>query len=317
MTRNTPVKDMAASVHDRLLTLAKDSARPFGEVLQYFAMERFLYRLSVSSQRDRFILKGALMLRAWDAPLARPTMDIDMLGRMDNSLETVVAAVRDCLAAEVPQDGLTFDPESVRGQGIAPGAEYTGVRVLFNGRLGERTRLSMQVDVGFGDLIVPGPAPVRFPTLLDFEAPSLLGYTPETTVAEKFQAMVELEMANSRMKDFYDLWSLARARRFEGALLAKAIAATFGNRGTPIPPVAPVALTLVFADNATKQTQWRAFLRKSRLEADDLSGAVRVIAAFVMPPAEAAAHGRSFTDTWVPGAGWGPAGARPSGRATR
>jgi hypothetical protein len=299
---------MAASVHDRLLKLAKHSGKPFGEVLQYFAMERFLYRLSASHLRERFILKGALMLRTWDAPLARPTMDIDLLGRMENSVETVVAAVRDCLAVEVPDDGLLFDADSVRGQQISPDAEYAGVRVLFTGLLGERTRLSMQIDVGFGDRVVPGPVSIRFPTLLDFDAPSLLGYTPETTVAEKFQAMVELEMANSRLKDFYDVWALARGRSFEGTILAQAIEATFGNRGTPLPTQAPIALTAAFAENETKQTQWRAFLRKGGLEAEDLPGVVRVIADFVMPPTEAAADGRAFTAKWVSGSGWEPTG---------
>jgi hypothetical protein len=304
VTRGTPVKDLAASVHDRLLRLAKDTGRPFGEVLQYFAMERFLYRLGASPQRNRFILKGALMLRTWDAPLARPTMDIDLLGRMENSVQAVVAAVKDCLGAVVPRDGLTFDTDSVKGVEIALDAEYTGVRVLFTGLLGERTRLSMQVDVGFGDPITPGPAPVRFPTLLDFDAPSLLGTTPETTVAEKFHAMVELEMANSRMKDFFDIWMLARTRRFEGGLLARAIEATFRSRSTSLPVQVPVALTGAFAENAAKQVQWRAFLRKSRLESDPLAPAIQVIAGLVMPPTEAVALGAAFAGTWVPGSGW-------------
>lgn len=304
MTRKTPVKDVAASVHDRLLRLAKDSGRPFGEVLQYFAMERFLYRLSVSPQRDRFVLKGALMLRTWDAPLARPTMDIDLQGRMDNAAGAVAAAIKDCLAVEVPRDGLSFDPESVEAQQIALDAAYTGVRVRFTGRLGERTRLAMQVDVGFGDPIVPGPVDIRFPVLLDFDPPMLLGYTPETTVAEKFQAMVELDLANSRMKDFYDLWMLAGTRGFDGATLARALEATFRNRQTPLPRELPTALGPAFSGDEGKQVQWRAFLRKGRLESASLAEVTAAIARLVMPVSEAVALGRPFTRTWVPGQGW-------------
>ncbi len=310
MTRKTPVKDMAASVHDRLLRLAKDSGRPFGEMLQYFAMERFLYRLGVSSHRDRFVLKGALMLRTWDAPLARPTMDIDLLGRMNNAASAVAAAIRDCLVVEVPPDGLSFDPVSIEAQEITLDAAYTGVRVRFTGRLGERTRISMQVDVGFGDPVVPGPADVLFPVLLDFDRPHLLGYTPETTVAEKFQAMVELDLANSRVKDFYDLWMLARTRGFDGATLAQALEATFRNRRTPLPQVAPTALGLAFSGNDGKQVQWRAFLRKGRLEAASLAEVTAVIARLVMPVSEAVAQGRPFDSTWIPGTGWTPAEVR-------
>jgi hypothetical protein len=304
VTRKTPPKNVAASVHDRLLRLAKDSGRPFGEVLQYFAMERFLYRLSVSPQRDRFVLKGALMLRTWDAPLARPTMDIDLLGRMDNAASAVAAAMKDCLAVDVPRDGLSFDPESVEAQQIALDAAYTGVRVRFTGRLGERTRLAMQVDVGFGDPIVPGPVDVRFPVLLDFDPPVLLGYTPETTVAEKFQAMVELDLANSRMKDFYDLWMLAGTRGFDGATLARALEATFRNRRTPLPQGLPTALGSAFSGDEGKQVQWRAFLRKGRLGSASLADVTAVIARLVMPVSEAVALGRRFEGGWVAGRGW-------------
>ncbi len=304
MTRKTPVKDVAASVHDRLLRMAKDSGVPFGEVLQYFAMERFLYRLSVSPQRDRFVLKGALMLRTWDAPLARPTMDIDLQGRMDNAASAVAAAIKNCLAVDVSQDGLSFDPESVEAQQIALDAAYTGVRVRFTGRLGERTRLVMQVDVGFGDPIVPGPVDIQFPVLLDFDPPMLLGYTPETTVAEKFQAMVELDLANSRMKDFYDLWMLAVTRQFDGATLARALAATFRNRRTPLPQTPPTALGPAFCGDEGKQIQWRAFLRRGRLGSASLAEVTAAVSRLVMPVSTVVAQGKPFAGTWVPGRGW-------------
>jgi hypothetical protein len=225
------VKNLAASVHARLQNHARATKRPFQELLQYYAIERFLYRLSKTPHRERFVLKGALMLHVWKAPLARATKDLDFLGRLDNSLENLEGAIRQVCAADVEPDGMVFDAATVKTERIKEDSDYEGVRVRFVGLLG-RARVAMQIDVGFGDVVTPGAETITYPALLEFPAPELSGYPRETVVAEKFQAMVYLRTLNSRMKDFYDVRLLASQYAFDGALLAKAIAATFANRDT-------------------------------------------------------------------------------------
>src|SRR5262249_51496662 len=183
-------------------------------------MERFLYRLSTTRHRARFVLKGALMLHVWEAPLARATKDIDFLGRLDNSLDNLEGVVREVCTADVEPDGMMFDAATVEIERIKEDADYLGVRVRFVGLLG-KARVAMQIDVGFGDVVTPGAQDITYPTLLDFPAPALSGYPRETVIAEKFQAMVYLRTLNSRMKDFYDVWLLARKFAFDGAIPAK------------------------------------------------------------------------------------------------
>ncbi len=223
-----------------MLNLARETNHPFNELLQYFAIQRFLFRFSRAPYVEKFVLKGAQMLQAWEAPLARPTMDIDMLGRVTDTIENLESIVRECAAIEVEPDGVEFDLQSVRGEQIVKDSEYQGVRIRLRGALG-KIRLSVQLDFGFGDVIVPEPMWVELPDMLGLGAPRMLGYTPESAIAEKFQAMVALNIANTRIKDFYDIWSLSRAREFDGATLAKAIAATFNRRATPLPEEAPLA----------------------------------------------------------------------------
>ena len=182
------VKNIVASVHQRLLNKAKESSRPFNELLQYFAIERFIYRLSKSPHADKFILKGALMFAAWYRPASRPTMDIDLLGKIDNSLEVITATIKDPCLMDVEADGISFNAETVAAVRITEDAEYEGVRVRVHGSLG-KARVSIQIDIGFGDIIVPNPSTVLYPAILDFPAPELKGYTMESTIAEKFQAI--------------------------------------------------------------------------------------------------------------------------------
>jgi hypothetical protein len=297
--------NVPASVHHRLLNLARETKRPFNELLQYYTMERFLFRLGASGHADRFVLKGALMLRVWNLPLARPTMDIDMLGRVPNSVDGLVEIIRQCLAVETPDDGVSFDTKSVKGEAITLDKKYHGVRIRAYGRLGN-ARLSLQLDFGFGDAVVPGPVEIEYPELLDFGKPHLLGYTPESAIAEKFQAMVELDMANTRLKDFFDLWKLSQTLHFDGSILAAAMTATFRQRGTPLPTLPPPALTESFFADPTKQSQWSAFLRKGRLEAEAgmLTEIVKEIADFLLPPAYEAANGNPFGKGWQPRGPW-------------
>ena len=209
--KDRPIKNLAASVHRRLLDKARHSGRPFNELLQYFVMERFLYRLSRSKYAKNFVLKGALMLNVWEtASLPRPTLDIDFLARrIGNDVDSIVRAVREICDQPVDADGITFDPSTVQGEQIAKEAEYEGVRAHLKGRLGN-ARLSIQVDVGFGDVVIPAEEKTTYPTILDFPAPHLRAYSMESTVAEKFEASVRHGDVNSRMKDFFDIWFLSQ-----------------------------------------------------------------------------------------------------------
>jgi predicted nucleotidyltransferase component of viral defense system len=298
--------NMPASVHNRLLNLARETKRPFNELLQYYAMERFLFRLGASEHADSFVLKGALMLRVWNLPLARPTMDIDMLGRTPNSVDDLAEIIKQCLTVETPDDGVSFDATSIKSEPIALDKKYQGFRIRVRGNLGN-ARLSLQLDFGFGDIVVPGPVEIEYPELLDFGKPHLLGYTLESAIAEKFQAMIELEMANTRLKDFFDLWKLSQTLHFDGSILASAMNATFRQRGTPLPTSPPPALTEIFSADLTKQSQWKAFLRKGRLESEAgmLAEIVKEIADFLLPPAYEAANGGPFRKSWPPGGPWG------------
>ena len=253
-----PARDVAASVRQRLLNKARSDHRPFGELLQYFAMERFLYRLSLSEHNERYILKGALMLQVWGSSEIRPTMDIDLLGSTHNEEADAVSQVRDMLNVDVQEDGLRFDPTYIRTERITEGAEREGIRIRFKGTLGT-AQIHMQIDIGFGDVVYPGPEVAQLPALLDFPAPRLIGYSRESTIAEKLEAMVKLGMLNSRMKDFYDIWLLSRQFDFDGARLTEAVRLTFDRRGTALSQTVE-AFTGTFAD--AKQVQWSAFLNR-------------------------------------------------------
>jgi hypothetical protein len=302
-------RNVAASVHQRLLNRARAEERPFNELLQYFALERFLYRLGRSPYRDQLVLKGAMMLTAWGGVFPRPTRDIDLLGRMDNAVSHVVSIIQEICEQDAMDDGLHFAAETVSGERIIEIADYEGVRIRFTAYLGS-ARIPMQVDIGFGDSVVRGPTPIRFPTILDFPPPELQGYSRESTIAEKLQIMVRLGEVNSRMKDFFDIWLLATRFHFEGAVLAQAIGETFRTRRTAIPH-SPVAFSDAFAQDPDRQVQWEAFLRRYRLQGSmsapaTLYGAVQVIVAFLQPVIQALAEGKPFDRTWSPGGPWSP-----------
>ncbi len=257
------VKNMGASVRQRLLNYAKANGRPFAEVLQYYAMERFLYRLSMSPHVEAFTLKGALLLTAWQAPISRPTMDIDLLGRTDNAVDAILALIREISQVEVTDDGIVFDLASFAGEVIREDADYSGVRTTFVGRV-DNARVHMQIDIGFGDVMTPGPETLTYPTILDFPAPTLSGYSRETVVAEKLQALVQLRMLNTRMKDYFDLWLLIRQPELSSEVLAEAIKRTFANRGMEL-DLDPIGLSSAFGNDPAKQMQWSAFVKRARL----------------------------------------------------
>jgi hypothetical protein len=302
--KKRPIKDLAASIRQRLRNNAQQTARPFQEVLQYFAIERFLYRLTQSPHADKFILKGALMLTAWRAPASRPTKDIDLLAQMDNTVDAVLPVIRDICNQETEPDGLVFDSDSLRGVVIREDADYEGVRVLFPAQL-ENARVQMQIDLGFGDVVFPAATLTDYPTILDLPAPKIRGYSRETVVAEKFQAMVMLGQFNTRLKDFFDILLLSRHFDFDGPALANAVAETFANRKTPISPQ-PIAFTMNFAEDPAKNAQWRGFLQRSRLEnmPPELSKVVAALAVFLTPVAEAVQATQAFDQFWPAAGPW-------------
>ena len=296
------LQNVSASIHQRLLNIAKETGRPFNELLQYFAMERFLFRLSRSTHANSFVLKGALLFRVWDTPDSRATRDIDFLGYVDNSPETLVNIVRDICAIADPNDGLSFDAESVVAQRIKEDADYEGVRVRFRGQLGN-ARIHMQVDVGFGDLIHPGAVQANYPTLLELAAPSLQTYPPETVIAEKSQAMVHLGSLNSRMKDFYDIWRMSRQFDFEGKTLSEAIQRTFNNRGTEFVVFGDLARELLESEDI--KTQWLAFRRRVPVEApDSFADVLAPISEFLTPVFATIIASQAFAKYWKAPGPW-------------
>ncbi len=302
------ITNQAASVHQRLLNLAKSSGRPFNELLQFYAIERFLYRLAQSQYHDRLVLKGALMLLVWKTPITRPTRDIDLLGRISNDLESVRSVIADICRQAVEDDGLVFDPSSVTTARIAEDADYEGVRAKFDGHLG-KARVAMQIDLGFSDVITPAPVAINYPALLGQSSADLMAYSRETVIAEKLEAMVSLGQLNSRMKDFFDLWLLARTQDFEGRIVADAISRTFAHRHTQV-VVNPICFTDDFATDRAKAVQWAAFLRNGNLADAPTSfhEVTATIRAFLSPVIGALAANAEFSMNWhAPG----PWGSRP------
>ena len=282
------VADLAASVHQRLLNQSKARGVDFNLLLTRYAIERFLYRLAQSPFVDQFVLKGAMLLQVWLPEAGRPTRDLDLLGFGDLSadrLRQIFAAICD---QTVATDGVRFLANSITVQPIRQQDEYRGQRMTVNGYLGT-ARLYLQVDVGIGDRLTPPVEWIEYPVLLDLPRPRLRAYRAETSIAEKLHAMVVLDLQNSRMKDFFDVWRLAQMHSFAGRLLAAAVHDTFERRQTAIPAGMPMALTSAFAQNPAKARQWKAFLKKSSLHhiAEDLPSVNEAIARFLGPVLEA------------------------------
>ncbi|MCK5509576.1 MAG: nucleotidyl transferase AbiEii/AbiGii toxin family protein, partial [Desulfobacterales bacterium] len=295
-------KNIPASIRQRILNRAKGDRRPFNELLQYYAMERFLYRLSQSAHATRFILKGALMLRVWRSPELRPTMDIDMLGRTSNKEADIIAQILDILSMDVEADGLAFDADSIQTERITEDADYEGIRIRFRGAL-DSARINMQVDIGFGDVVYPEPEELELPTMLDSPAPRLLCYSRESSIAEKFETMVKLGVLNSRMKDFYDIWLLSLQFDFDGAKLADAIRLTFEKRSTAL-PTEIAAFTEPFID--AKQIQWTTFWK--RLQQDHVPVSFREVTTavdgFLTPVVAALSSGKPSPTNWIASGPW-------------
>ncbi len=303
MTKGKP-KDIAASVRQRLQNLARERKEDFQLVLSRYALERLLHRIGQSLHRDRFVVKGAMLFHLWTDQTYRPTRDIDFLAHGDHSVTHLEGIFREVCNQAVEDDGVIFESESVTGSIIKPDQEYQGVRVVLQAKL-ERARIPVQIDIGFGDVVTPAPQQVQYPSMLGFPTPVVSTYPRETVVAEKFQAMVMLGMANSRMKDFFDLWLLSVSFEFDGEVLAQAIQATFERRRTPLPGTIPTALSADFYDDDSKQKQWKAFISKGRLATPPpLPDLIAGMRAFLLPPVEAIRTGQGFPKRWLPPGPW-------------
>lgn len=296
------LKNIAASIRQRLLNIARADKRPFAELLQYYAMERVLYRLSQSQHANSFILKGALLLRVWNSLENRSTKDIDMLGKTSNNESAIIAQFKEVLQLDIEPDGLYFDLQTIHTEPITAEADYKGTRVLFQAFL-DTARISIQIDIGFGDVVYPKPQIAEIPTILNSPVPRLLCYSRESAIAEKFNAMIQHGELNSRIKDFYDIWLLSRQFNFDGTVLAKAITLTFNNRNTDMPSRI-VAFSNEFASD--KQAQWIAFRKRLNLENSpvEFNEIITATRAFLAPVASAILTDEAFTQNWIAPGAW-------------
>lgn len=297
------LRNIGASIRDRLLNKARAEKLDYNLLLTRYTLERLLYRLSISAHRDSFLLKGALLFDLWFDVPHRPTHDADFLGFGSAEIPRVEEIFREICRIDV-KDGIEFKPDSVKAAEIRKEANYAGVRVMLLGLL-DSARCPAQIDIGFGDAVVPGPEEALYPIILsDMPEPYLRAYPRYTVVAEKLEALTSLGMLNSRMKDFFDLWVLAKYSDFEGEILSRAIAATFERRRTPFPSGVPIGLSDEFVTDAPKGRQWQAFQRKNAIDPMPLAEVIADLRTFLLPVLESATANASYGFTWRAGDGW-------------
>jgi len=299
------IKNIEASIKALLQNKAKEKNRPFSEILQYYGMERFLYRFSKSIYVDKFILKGALLFTMWRFPERRITLDIDFLAHFDNQVDSIEKVIRTVCNVVVVSDGLVFDSGTVKGQRIKEESEYEGVRVKFVGFL-DRSRVSMQIDVGFGDIIYPSPEIYEYPVILDLPKPYLKGYSLESVISEKFEAMIKLGLLNSRMKDFYDIWLIMHQFDFNGLNLSEAIKRTFTHRKTDFPKEHPIFAEEIYDEKSDRQILWNAFLKKGDIKnvPEKLAIIAVEIERFLIKPLNAINKLQRFEEKWKAPGPW-------------
>jgi len=266
--------------------MAHENSQPFDVLLTRYVLERLLYRLSLSRHTDRFVLKGAMLLTTWLPRTDRGTRDLDLLAFGDSGEERILGIFRDIMSIDV-DDGITFDPDSLQASRIREELDYGGLRLRGTAMLAS-ARLAVVIDIAFGDSVEPGVETISYPTLLDQLPLKLHAYAPETVVAEKFQAMVALGRANSRMKDFYKVWALSRTFNFASERLVRAFAATFARRKTTIPRDVSDALTADFAKDPAKQRQWATFASDIVDAPIEVDRVTRDISSFLMHAAQLA-----------------------------
>lgn len=303
---NKSITNITASVKERLSNISRRTRDDFNALLTRYCAERFLYRLGLSRYSNRFILKGASLFILWSGNIHRATKDVDLLGLDKCTLDEITLIFREIISVQVPyDDGMFYNPDSIVTSLIREDRLHDGIRVCLMGMLGT-ARIPLQVDIGFGDGASPEPRRETFPALLDYPGPDIIAYSMYTAIAEKFEAMVELDMTNSRMKDFFDICLLTHMFPFEMDIMRQAIVATFKAREKSIPLTAPVAFTKKFYKDAQKQTQWTAFIKKARPKErlGSLADVVVEISNFLLPVLQSYADEKDMKSTWTPGTGW-------------
>ena len=302
MTRKEPPRNVGASVRTRLTERARARHENVQLTLTRYAIERLLYRLSLSPYRNHFVLKGAMLFSLWAPAPYRSTGDLDLLGSGEPSPERIRTLLREVISMPVTDDGVSFSPEALRAEPARLEDQYSGVKITVTASIAGAV-LPIHIDIGFGDVVTPGTQEIEYPSLLDLPKPILRAYPPETVIAEKFQAIVVLGMGNSRMKDFFDIWAISETFSFESGPLREAVQATFARRQTEWPTDVPIALTDAFTKNPAKQAQWQGFMRRTAfaLSPPPLADVTERITTFVSslvptePPAEL---------TWTPPGPW-------------
>ena len=297
-----PIKNHSASVRAKLENAAKASGRGFSEFLLFYSIERFLYRLSLIPEGASFVLKGGVMFRIWDAETPRPTRDLDLLSYDTNDSKELSRIMSLACAVSFDEDGIVFDPKSIKATKIKEDADYEGVRIKLEGKLGT-AKTPIQIDIGFGDVVVPHPITIDYPTVIDLPAPRLKTYTKESVIAEKLQAMVFLGSMNSRMKDFYDIWFLASKFDFDGKSLGDAVSKTFKLRKTNL-EVDPIALCSEFASDSQKQVQWNTFYVKLMVDRGDenrpdFTEIIQKLRIFIRPLLVSLSERQVFNQQWL------------------
>lgn len=296
MSNTNPI-NLSASVRQRLLNLSRERREDFQYILTRYGVERLLFRLSQSDYKSKFILKGATLIRIWSGKEYRPTRDIDFLGYGEYSEEELIEIFRNICSIDVESDGLNFDLDSITVENIRADNEYAGNRIKINSTI-ENTRIRIQIDLAYGDAVIPSVKKIKYPTLLDFSAPNILIYPPESVVAEKLHALISLGIANTRMKDIYDILELSRIFSFNGNKIMMAIKKTFDRRKTVIPSDIPIAFTEKFIN--AKNQNWKAFLSRSGLENDSIlfSDIINELSLFILPILDAFTKKSNFPKKW-------------------
>ncbi|MCK4642553.1 nucleotidyl transferase AbiEii/AbiGii toxin family protein [bacterium] len=290
--------DLIQSIKQRLLNLARSNGEDYNHVLVLYGIERFLYRLSLSKYANLFILKGALLLYCLKGNTHRMTSDIDLLCSRKFNSEELESIIKEICNVNGQSDGLVFQTETLKISAIKKEDDYGGIRVKLKAKLGNSI-ISTQLDIGFGDYVFPKPHECKYPTLLNLSAPQIIAYSLETSIAEKFHAMVKNGMFNSRLKDFYDIWIMSSNYDFQGNLLQTAIAGTFKRRRTQLPSNTPVALSDEFAQDQNKNKQWKGFCNRIGVEKnlllEDIIGEISI---FLMPIIKAIKDNCDINKKW-------------------
>jgi predicted nucleotidyltransferase component of viral defense system len=294
--------NIAHSVGRKLLDISRQRNVDYNIVLIWYCLERFLYRLGRSEYSDKFILKGAMLFAVWTGQPLRATKDLDMTAYGKFNINNLQAVFAEICGVDVENDGIVFDTDGISITPIRENQEYQGQRIKLPVSLGN-AKVRLQIDIGFGDAVIPAPVRIKYPSLLNFPVPQIRAYSKETVIAEKLHTMIVLGIANSRMKDFYDIWIMSKQFDFDGSHLINAVIATFKRRKTDLPSELPLSLTEEFGRDDTVKKRWNAFINKIDNVGDkvSLNQAIDQIRDFLVQPLGEVQSGQTFDKKWLKG----------------